>query len=81
MHKNSLFFCLQASVNLPKAASFDPYTPQINLDSKKVKATQDFCADLKEHLTEMFKPPVEDRLLIRKPGECAVKLLMGDLTF
>ncbi|KAI9518429.1 hypothetical protein NQZ68_037183 [Dissostichus eleginoides] len=58
---------LQASVNLPKAASFDPYTPQINLDSKKVKATQAFCADLKEHLTEMFKPPVEDRLLIRKP--------------
>ncbi|KAJ4944762.1 hypothetical protein JOQ06_013302 [Pogonophryne albipinna] len=58
---------LQASVNLPKAASFDPYTPQINLDSKKVKATQAFCADLKEHLTEMFKPPVEDRLWIRKP--------------
>ncbi|KAL3067518.1 hypothetical protein OYC64_017278 [Pagothenia borchgrevinki] len=58
---------LQASFNLPKAATFDPYTPQINLDSKKVKATQAFCADLKEHLTEMFKPPVEDRLLIRKP--------------
>ncbi|KAL3067520.1 hypothetical protein OYC64_017278 [Pagothenia borchgrevinki] len=59
---------LQASFNLPKAATFDPYTPQINLDSKKVKATQAFCADLKEHLTEMFKPPVEDRLLIRKPA-------------
>ncbi|XP_033985267.1 E3 ubiquitin/ISG15 ligase TRIM25-like isoform X4 [Trematomus bernacchii] len=58
---------LQASFNLPKAATFDPYTPQINLDSKKVKAMQAFCADLKEHLTEMFKPPVEDRLLIRKP--------------
>ncbi|KAI4832396.1 hypothetical protein KUCAC02_015365 [Chaenocephalus aceratus] len=59
---------LQASVNLPKAAGFDPYTPQINLDSKKVKAMQAFCADLKEHLTEMFKPPVEDRLRIRKPA-------------
>ncbi|XP_063739451.1 E3 ubiquitin/ISG15 ligase TRIM25-like isoform X3 [Eleginops maclovinus] len=58
---------LQASVNLPKAVSFEPYTPQINLDSKKVKASQAFCADLKVHLTEMFKEPVEDRPLILKP--------------
>ncbi|XP_068590821.1 E3 ubiquitin/ISG15 ligase TRIM25-like isoform X2 [Cebidichthys violaceus] len=59
---------LQASFNLPPAVNFEPYTPQITLDSKKVAATQAFSALLKEHLTEVFKQPVEARPLILKPG-------------
>ncbi|XP_045904479.1 E3 ubiquitin/ISG15 ligase TRIM25-like isoform X1 [Micropterus dolomieu] len=62
---------LQSSINLPKAVNFDPHTPRISLDSKKVTATQGFAAALKEYLTEILKQPVEARLLTLKPGECA----------
>ncbi|XP_026216093.1 E3 ubiquitin/ISG15 ligase TRIM25 isoform X2 [Anabas testudineus] len=62
---------LQNSFNLPPAVNFDPYTPRINLDSKKVIATQNFAAALKEHLTEILRQPVEARLPIKKPGEYA----------
>ncbi|XP_020509905.2 E3 ubiquitin/ISG15 ligase TRIM25 [Labrus bergylta] len=58
---------LQASFDLPRVVNFDPYAPRINLDTKKVTATQAFAAALKEHLTELFKQPVEDRLLALKP--------------
>ncbi|KAM8772803.1 E3 ubiquitin/ISG15 ligase TRIM25 isoform 1-T2 [Acanthopagrus schlegelii] len=58
---------LQTSFDLPAAVNFDPYTPRVNLDSKKVIATQAFAAALKEHLTEIFKDPVEARLLKLKP--------------
>ncbi|XP_073332014.1 E3 ubiquitin/ISG15 ligase TRIM25-like isoform X2 [Pagrus major] len=58
---------LQASFNLPAATKFEPYIPRINLDSKKVTAPQAFTAALKEHLTEIFKHPVEARLLKLKP--------------
>lgn len=60
---------LQASFNLPAATNFDPYTPRINLDSKKVKAAQAFAVALREHLTEMIKQPVEDRQLSLKPTQ------------
>ncbi|XP_063738773.1 E3 ubiquitin/ISG15 ligase TRIM25-like isoform X3 [Eleginops maclovinus] len=60
---------LQASFNLPKAVKFDPHMPQINLDSKKVTATQAFSAALKQHLAEILKHPVEARILTLKPGE------------
>ncbi|XP_075891891.1 E3 ubiquitin/ISG15 ligase TRIM25-like isoform X10 [Nelusetta ayraudi] len=60
---------LQASFNLPAATNFDPYTPRINLDSKKVKAAQAFPVALREHLTEMIKQPVEDRQLSLKPTQ------------
>ncbi|XP_028255671.1 E3 ubiquitin/ISG15 ligase TRIM25-like isoform X2 [Parambassis ranga] len=61
---------LQAAPKLPEAVNFDPFTPQINLDSKKVKAAQAFAATLKEDLTEIFKQPVEARPpLLRKPAE------------
>uniref|UniRef100_A0A671TF56 RING-type E3 ubiquitin transferase n=1 Tax=Sparus aurata TaxID=8175 RepID=A0A671TF56_SPAAU len=60
---------LQASFDLPAAHNFDPHTPRINLDSKKVIATQAFAAALREHLTEIFKHPVEARLLKLKPGQ------------
>uniref|UniRef100_A0A3Q3QBS1 Tripartite motif containing 25 n=2 Tax=Monopterus albus TaxID=43700 RepID=A0A3Q3QBS1_MONAL len=62
---------LQASYDLPVAASVDPYTPRISLDSKKVKASQAFAVALKELLTEVLKRPVEARLPIIKPGERA----------
>uniref|UniRef100_A0A8D3C1K9 Tripartite motif containing 25 n=1 Tax=Scophthalmus maximus TaxID=52904 RepID=A0A8D3C1K9_SCOMX len=60
---------LQASFNLPSAVNFDPYTPRIYLDSKRVMANEAFAAGLKEHLTELFKQPVEARLQMMKPGE------------
>lgn len=60
----------KASVNLPTETQFDPFAPR-NLDSKKVTATQDFAAALKEHLTEMMKQPVEERQLKFKPSEYA----------
>ncbi|KAM8878291.1 E3 ubiquitin/ISG15 ligase TRIM25 isoform 1-T2 [Spinachia spinachia] len=63
---------LQASFTLPQAATFEPYTPRINIDSKKVTATQAFSALLKEYLTDIFKQPVEARRLIVKPDEKAV---------
>ncbi|XP_071360842.1 E3 ubiquitin/ISG15 ligase TRIM25 isoform X2 [Trachinotus anak] len=58
---------LQASFNLPPAVNFDPYTPRINLDSKKVIATQASAAALKEYLTEICKQPVETRMKMIKP--------------
>lgn len=64
-----MFLSSQTSFNLPAAVNFDPYTPRINLDSKKVTATQAFAVALKEHLTEILKQPVEARLPINKPGE------------
>ncbi|XP_033934933.1 E3 ubiquitin/ISG15 ligase TRIM25-like isoform X4 [Pseudochaenichthys georgianus] len=60
---------LQASFNLPKAVKFDPHMPQVNLDSKKVTASQACSAALKQHLAEILKQPVEARLLTLKPGE------------
>lgn len=60
---------LQANFNLPPAVNFDPYTPRINLDSKRVLASQLFANVLKEHLREVFKAPVEARMSMLRPGE------------
>ncbi|XP_060948136.1 E3 ubiquitin/ISG15 ligase TRIM25 [Limanda limanda] len=62
---------LQVSFNLPAAVNFDPYTPRINLDSKKVVANETFAVTLKDHLTELFNQPVESRLPLAKPGTTA----------
>ncbi|XP_034747123.1 E3 ubiquitin/ISG15 ligase TRIM25-like isoform X2 [Etheostoma cragini] len=62
---------LQASFNLPSAVNFEPHTPRINLDSKKVTAAQAFSAALKEHLTDILKQPVDARLLKLNPDEKA----------
>ncbi|XP_033985350.1 E3 ubiquitin/ISG15 ligase TRIM25-like isoform X2 [Trematomus bernacchii] len=62
---------LQASFNLPKAVKFDPHMPQVNLDSKKVTASQACSAALKQHLAEILKQPVEARLLTFKPEQKA----------
>ncbi|XP_028313342.1 E3 ubiquitin/ISG15 ligase TRIM25-like [Gouania willdenowi] len=64
---NTMAF-LQASVDIPQAASFDPFAPRINLDSKKVIVSNTFAVSLKEHLVEIFKQPLEARLPITKPG-------------
>ncbi|XP_034747175.1 E3 ubiquitin/ISG15 ligase TRIM25-like isoform X2 [Etheostoma cragini] len=63
---------LQASFDLPRVAKFDPHTPRVNLDSKKVTAAQAFSAALKEHLTDILKQPVDARLLKLNPDENAV---------
>ena len=65
-----LLFMLQATVDLPSVASFDPYTPRITLDSKAVTGSQAFAAVLKEHLLHMFQQPIEARLQMLKPGTC-----------
>uniref|UniRef100_A0A3Q4HQS0 Tripartite motif containing 25 n=1 Tax=Neolamprologus brichardi TaxID=32507 RepID=A0A3Q4HQS0_NEOBR len=65
---------LQAPFNLPQAINFEPYSPKINLDSKKVLASQAFAAALKQHLTEIFKQPVESRLPLNTP-ESLVKIV------
>ncbi|CAK6969845.1 E3 ubiquitin/ISG15 ligase TRIM25-like [Scomber scombrus] len=59
---------LKTSLDLPQVVTFEPYTPRINLDSKKVMATLTFATFLKEYLTELCKPPIETRLPI-KTGE------------
>ncbi|XP_067115720.1 E3 ubiquitin/ISG15 ligase TRIM25 isoform X2 [Osmerus mordax] len=59
---------LQASVDLPSQAAFDPYAPRVNLDSKAIAASQAFAAVLKEHLFHIFNQPVEARLQILRPG-------------
>uniref|UniRef100_A0A668SZP8 Tripartite motif containing 25 n=1 Tax=Oreochromis aureus TaxID=47969 RepID=A0A668SZP8_OREAU len=64
---------LQAPFNLPQAINFEPYSPKISLDSKKVLASQAFAAALKQHLTELFKQPVESRLPLNTPGEWQTK--------
>uniref|UniRef100_A0A669DAN0 Tripartite motif containing 25 n=1 Tax=Oreochromis niloticus TaxID=8128 RepID=A0A669DAN0_ORENI len=65
---------LQAPFNLPQAINFEPYSPKISLDSKKVLASQAFAAALKQHLTELFKQPVESRLPLNTPGEPSLLL-------
>ncbi|XP_069023266.1 E3 ubiquitin/ISG15 ligase TRIM25 [Embiotoca jacksoni] len=62
---------LQTSFTLPEAVNFDPYTPRINLDSKKVMATQIFVANLKDYLAAILKQPMESRVPLLKPGEGA----------
>ncbi|KAL6110628.1 trim25 [Pungitius sinensis] len=58
---------LQATFDFNTKKFNDPSVPRINLDSKKVKATQAFPALLKEYLTEILKQPVEARILTLKP--------------
>ncbi|XP_038151580.1 E3 ubiquitin/ISG15 ligase TRIM25-like isoform X1 [Cyprinodon tularosa] len=53
---------LQSSFNLPQAVSFDPYTPRITLDSKKVVQSEAFAMTLKNYLIELLKHPVEARI-------------------
>ncbi|XP_068177752.1 E3 ubiquitin/ISG15 ligase TRIM25 [Antennarius striatus] len=58
---------LQVSFDLPPVANFNPYTPRISLDSRKVLAAEASAAALKEHITNILKQPVEARLLTHWP--------------
>uniref|UniRef100_A0A3B5LWP8 Tripartite motif containing 25 n=1 Tax=Xiphophorus couchianus TaxID=32473 RepID=A0A3B5LWP8_9TELE len=60
---------LQTSLNLPQAVSYDPYSPRITLDSKKVVQVEAFALTFKNYLTELLKQPVEARI---------PKLIAGD---
>ncbi|XP_061844030.2 E3 ubiquitin/ISG15 ligase TRIM25 isoform X3 [Nerophis lumbriciformis] len=60
---------LQASVDLPKAATFDVYAPQCHLDSPKLKAAQEFAVRLKEEMSQIFHQPLENRPALIKKGE------------
>ncbi|XP_047221427.1 E3 ubiquitin/ISG15 ligase TRIM25 isoform X2 [Girardinichthys multiradiatus] len=62
---------LQTSFNLPQAVSYEPYTPRINLDSKKVVQSEAFTLTLKNYLMELFKHPVEARIPKLIAGERA----------
>uniref|UniRef100_A0A3Q2YC57 Tripartite motif containing 25 n=1 Tax=Hippocampus comes TaxID=109280 RepID=A0A3Q2YC57_HIPCM len=52
---------LQASLNLPKAAAFDPYAPRINFNSKKVTANEEFAVNLKKQMYYILNQPVGAR--------------------
>ncbi|KAF7657350.1 hypothetical protein LDENG_00028250 [Lucifuga dentata] len=69
---------LQTSFDMPPFVKSDPYAPRVNLGSKTVTATQAFAAQLKEHLTEMFKLPAEARLLTLKPELKSVNAATGE---
>ncbi|MEQ2265359.1 hypothetical protein XENORESO_006166 [Xenotaenia resolanae] len=58
---------LQSSFELPKVVKFDPHPPRINLDSKRVMATQSFAATLQESLMMLFTQPFEARVPLLKP--------------
>ncbi|XP_041960801.1 E3 ubiquitin/ISG15 ligase TRIM25 isoform X2 [Alosa sapidissima] len=63
---DSLSF-LQASVQLPPNAKFDPYCPRINLDSKAVMAYHSSAVAVKELLNKVLSAPVENRISLLKP--------------
>lgn len=49
------FFSPQASYDLPPATNYEPFTPRLTVDSKKVTSAQAFATSLKQNLTEMLK--------------------------
>lgn len=76
------FTCsFQASFELPRVVKFDPHPPRINLDTKRVMATQSFAATLQESLMTLFTQPFEARVPLLKPGKYAgtLKLEMSHL--
>ncbi|XP_053354280.1 E3 ubiquitin/ISG15 ligase TRIM25 isoform X1 [Clarias gariepinus] len=58
---------LQASVEMPSVVNFDPYTPRINLDSKRIIAYHSSIVSLKEHIMRILREPAENRFSILKP--------------
>ncbi|TVH12527.1 E3 ubiquitin/ISG15 ligase TRIM25 [Bagarius yarrelli] len=61
---------LQVSVELPSVVNFDPYSPRITLDSKRVIAFHSSIVSLKEQINKILREPVEYRISILKPGVC-----------
>ncbi|XP_036393125.1 E3 ubiquitin/ISG15 ligase TRIM25 isoform X1 [Megalops cyprinoides] len=58
---------LQATEDLPSAVTFDPYTPRLSIDSKRVISYHASVVALKEHLGNILKQPVDNRIPLLKP--------------
>ncbi|XP_053493613.1 E3 ubiquitin/ISG15 ligase TRIM25 isoform X2 [Ictalurus furcatus] len=58
---------LQASVEMPSVVNFDPYSPRINLDSKRVIAYHSSIIGLKEQINKILREPVDNRISLLKP--------------
>ncbi|XP_066521134.1 E3 ubiquitin/ISG15 ligase TRIM25 isoform X2 [Hoplias malabaricus] len=59
---------LQASVDMPSVVAFEPYTPRINVDSKRVIAHHASVVHMKELISKILQQPVENRILGSNPG-------------
>ncbi|KAI5613760.1 E3 ubiquitin/ISG15 ligase TRIM25 isoform X1, partial [Silurus asotus] len=59
---------LQASVEMPSVLNFDPYSPRINLDSKRLIAYHSCIVSLKEQVNKILREPVENRISLLRPG-------------
>ncbi|KAL4647998.1 E3 ubiquitin/ISG15 ligase TRIM25 [Arapaima gigas] len=62
------FKFLQAKIDLPPVANFDPYTPRLSIDSKRVATYQRSTVLIKQHFDKLFNEPVENRAQLLKPG-------------
>ncbi|XP_063057614.1 E3 ubiquitin/ISG15 ligase TRIM25 isoform X2 [Engraulis encrasicolus] len=58
---------LQASVELPANANFEPYCPKVNVDSKAVIAYHSSVVAVKDLLNKILATPVESRISVLKP--------------
>lgn len=67
---------MQASVEMPSVVNFDPYSPRINLDSKRIIAYHSNIVNLKEQIHKILREPVENRISFLKPGVCLVFVLL-----
>ncbi|KAG9350442.1 hypothetical protein JZ751_026804 [Albula glossodonta] len=61
---------LQATVDMPSAVGFDPYTPRLNINPKRPYL--EAAAALKEYLGNLMKQPMDRRVLLLKPAEKVV---------
>ncbi|XP_028827609.1 E3 ubiquitin/ISG15 ligase TRIM25 [Denticeps clupeoides] len=59
---------LQATVELPANAKFDPYSPRMNVDSKVVQAYQQSAVALKEMVSRLLNERPENRASLLKLG-------------
>lgn len=57
-------------MEMPSVVSFDPYSPRINLDSKRVIAYHSSIVGLKEQINKILREPVDNRISLLKPGVC-----------
>uniref|UniRef100_A0A1A8QS93 Tripartite motif containing 25 n=2 Tax=Nothobranchius rachovii TaxID=451742 RepID=A0A1A8QS93_9TELE len=57
---------LQASFELPKVVKFEPHTPRVSVDSKRVMAAQTFTSAMQESLVQILSQPFEARRPLQK---------------
>ncbi|KAK1162344.1 E3 ubiquitin/ISG15 ligase TRIM25-like isoform X7 [Acipenser oxyrinchus oxyrinchus] len=53
---------LQCTVEFPQSATFTPYAPGINMNSKQLKMYNSSAMSLKKYLTDILSLPVEERV-------------------